>query len=318
MKSRRAFLVEPGRFEISEADVAPAMDEVMVKVSACGLCNWEINHWKGFLGQYPQTLGHEYGGTVVALGRGTDNFTEGDLVTGLGDDMIGFSDYAVFHKSKCFKLKKNFDPRHVLGEPLKCVVTVLRGAAPEAGDVGIMLGCGPMGLWCIQGLSGNSLSALIALDIDDEKLKLAKAFGATHVINTRTQDAVQVISEITGGHMVDFVIEGTGIPEILNKGMYYLKKGRGRLILMSSHEAAAASGFDFRPAVERSLEIRVAHPGYSMDQTEDMRRAAVFMNKGVFRMDGIVSHIFKLENIQKAFETLENKPAGYMKGVVTP
>lgn len=318
MKSRIAILAEPGRFEISEVDVTPKREQVLVKVTACGLCNWELNHWKGIIGKYPRTLGHEFGGIITELGEGVDNLKEGDLVTGLGAGMRGFADYALFDKNKCFKLNNTINLQHVLGEPLKCILTVLRGASPESGDAGVILGCGPMGLWCIQGLSGNYLSSLIALDINDDRLSLAKSFGATHTINTLKTDAAEAIKDITDGHMADFVIEGTGIPALLNEGMYFLKKGRGRLVLMSSHDDAVKSGFDFRPAIERSIEIRVTHPGFSGDGLDDMRRAALLLNRGVFKMDGIITHTFKLENIQEAFKTLENKPTGYLKGIVVP
>lgn len=50
MKTRRAFLVQPGKFELREVDVSPEPNEVLVKVAVCGLCNWELNYWKGLLG----------------------------------------------------------------------------------------------------------------------------------------------------------------------------------------------------------------------------------------------------------------------------
>lgn len=318
MKSRRAILVEPEKFEIREVEVNPGPGDLLVKVGVNGLCNWELNHFKGLLGECPQSLGHEWAGTVAAVGKYVNDFTVGDHVTSLEGGMTGFSDYLTAPVAKCFKLVKDVELEHGLVEPLKCIVTVLRGTAPEVGDYGVVLGCGPMGLWCIQALSGNLLGGLIAVDVDESKLKLAEKFGATHMINSRAEDTVRKIREITGGHMADFVIEGTGIPAVLNTGLSYLRNnGRGRLILMSSHEEICKE-FDFREAIKRSVEIRVPHPGYSMNQTDDMRRAVNALNRGVFKMDEIISHRFKLEDIQKAFETLEQKPKGYIKGVVIP
>jgi threonine dehydrogenase-like Zn-dependent dehydrogenase len=317
MKSRRAFLEAPGRFELKEVDVYPSKGQILVKVAACGLCNWELNHWKGQLGEYPQTLGHEVSGYVADFGEDIKGFNKGDVVTGLLDDLTGFSDYTLMSYDKCLKLKEGFNPRFGIAEPVKCVATVLRGAAPEAGDFGVVLGCGPMGLWCIQALSGNMLSASIAVDVDENRLELAKKYGATYVINSRKEDVEKVISKITDGHMADFVIEGTGIPKLLNDAMNYLRRGRGRLILMSSHESAC-SGFDFRPAISRSLEIKVAHPAYSLSESDDLRRAVSLMNIGTFKLEETISHVFKLEDINNAFKALETKPAGYIKGIVIP
>jgi threonine dehydrogenase-like Zn-dependent dehydrogenase len=97
----------------------------------------------------------------------------------------------------------------------------------------------------------------------------------------------------------------------------YLKTGRGRLVLMSSHERAARE-FDWRTVQSKGIAVAGAHPSYSLDQTDDMRRAVRLLNNGVFRMDGIISHRFPLARIQEAFETLEHKPADYIKGVVVP
>ena len=317
MKTKRAILVEPGRFEIEELDIAPKPGQVLVKIEVCGLCNWEKNHWKGLLGKCPQSLGHEWAGTVVETG-GVVKLKPGDRITALPGSLTGFSEYTVESEANCFRLDPKVDTQYALGEPLKCIITVLRGAAPEAGDNGVILGCGPMGLWCIQGLTGKFLSSLIAVDVDEKKLALAKKFGATHVINPEKVNAKEEIERITGGQMADFVIEGTGNPAILDTAISYIRtSGRGRLILMSSNEAAC-KGIDFREAIKRSIEIRVTHPGYSLNQSDDMRRAVSYLNNGTFRLDEMITHRFRLEDINEAFSVLCNKTADYIKGVVIP
>lgn len=315
MRSRRAILVEPGRLEIHEVEVNPAPYELLVKVSVCGLCNWELNHYKGLFGTCPQALGHEWAGIVIQTGENITNFAVGDAVTGYGGS--GFADYMTVSEKDSYKLMRNINPEHALGEPLKCIVTVLRAASPEAGDYGLVLGCGPMGLWCIQALAGKLLGGLIAVDIDQRKLALARKYGATHVIDSRNEDAIKRIAEITNGEMADFVIEGTGIPALLNTSVNYLKNGRGRLIIMSSHEEITRD-FDFKEVIKRGVEIRAAHPQYSVNQHEDMRRAVQMINNGVFNMEEIISHKFRLEDIQTAFENLHKKPGNYNKGVVVP
>lgn len=321
MKTKQAFLIQPKKFEIKEIDITPQPNQILVKVAACGLCSWELNHWKGIIGSYPRTLGHEWAGEVVDIGANAKKFNKGDFVTMFpywGMKHYGFSEYAVVDEQYCLKLAKDIDLKYAIGEPLKCVVTVLRSSPSEAGDNGVISGCGPMGLWCIQGLSGNLLSSLIAVDIDERKLKLAKDFGATHIINAKEEDARERIKEITDGHMADFVIDGTGIPSMLNAGVSYLKDtGRGRLIIMSSHETTCKE-FDFREAMSRSVQIIVAQHTYSQNEFDDFRRAVALINNGIFKVKQIVSHEFPLEKIQEAFEILEQKPASYIKGIVVP
>jgi threonine dehydrogenase-like Zn-dependent dehydrogenase len=320
MKFKRAMLVEPKKFDLFEVEESPKGNEMLVQISSCGLCNWEINFWTGNLNfqGYPHKLGHEWSGIVVELGPECKKFKVGDKVSGLARGFGGFAEYKVINENACEGLADHIDPKYALGEPQKCVLTVLRGVAPEAGDNGVVLGCGPMGMWCIQALAGNLLKTVIAIDIDDEKLAMAKSFGATHTINSRKENVVDRIKEITAGHMADFVIEGTGIPALLNQAQNYMKTGgRGRLALMSSHEDICHE-FDFRVAIDKCFQIIIPHPGYSVSEADDFRRAVDLINSGTFKVKELVSHEFKLEDIQKAFETLEHKPANFMKGIVVP
>ena len=112
----------------------------------------------------------------------------GDRVSAIPDGLNfgGFAQYRVTSEKEFQLLAPGIDPVYALGEPQKCVMTVLRATAPEPGDFGVVLGVGPMGMWCVQALSGKSLAGLIAIDIDDSKLAMAKQFGATHVINNGT------------------------------------------------------------------------------------------------------------------------------------
>lgn len=242
----------------------------------------------------------------------------GDKISAVARGFGGFAEYRATPEACCEKLADNIDPKYALGEPQKCILTVLRATAPQAADYGVVLGCGPMGMWCIQALAGNYLAGLIAIDVDDAKLKMAKGFGATATINSKNENVVERIREITGGHMADFVIEGTGIPVLLNAAQDYLKVGRdSRLVLMSSHHDVCKE-FDFRKAIDRGLKILVAHPPMSESELEDFRRAVVYINNGTFQNKPLITHEFKLSEIQTAFETLEHKPAGFMKGIVVP
>ena len=315
MKSRRAILVEPKRFEIHEVDVEPGPGQVMVQVGVCGLCNWEMNHWHGKLGTCPQSIGHEAAGIVAELGANVTGFAIGDRVTGYGGP--GHSEFALYNQDTCFHLADEVPLGEALGEPLACICNVVNGTEPQVGDFGVIVGCGPMGLWAIQALAGNTLAGLIAVDVADWKLDFAKQFGASHTINPKSEDAVARIREITGGHMADFVIEGTGVPAVIQQGMSYLRGRRGRLSLMSAHEEVGPA-FDWQPMIAAGHQIRATHPGWSMDNKDDLRRAILLLNQRVFRSDQIISHRFPLENIQEAFETVENKPPDFLKGVVIP
>lgn len=315
MITKRAYLTEKGNFTIKEVDLKPKADEILIKVAICGLCNWELNFWKsngGIYSEYPALLGHEWSGLVVEVGENVTKFKVGDKVTSY--EYGGFGEYNVAKENMCYKIAPEIKYENAMGEPLKCISTVITGATPRVGDTGVILGCGAMGQWCIQTLSGSSLSHLIAVDIDDKKLELAKKHGATHTINSKNENAYEKVSEITGGRMADFIIEGTGVPEVLGTAAHYLRN-QGRLILMSSHERCAKE-FDFSPIFLKGITLVGAAPALSPDPEEDLRRGTVLINNGVINNDLLISHRFDLKDINTAFATLENKPADYIKGIV--
>ncbi len=315
MKTKAAILVEPRCFEIREKELEMQADEVLIKIQVCGLCNWELNHFKGVLGEYPMSLGHEWAGIIVDKGSEVNSFQIGDRVAVLPDSLEGFAEFGVTKAKNCFLVEEGVDLKNVLLEPLKCVVTVLRAAAPEPGDYGVVVGCGPMGLWCIQALEDKTMAGVIAVDVDEKKLDLAKKFGASYVINGKKCNVKEKIKSITQGHMADFVIEGTGRTEMLEQAAGYLKTGRGRLVLMSYYDRKA-EGFDFRLFSDLSLQLLNPHPSYSLNPLDDARRAMALVNKGTFSQKDIITHKFGLEEIQKAFEIMENKPDNYVKGVI--
>ncbi|MBR5518220.1 MAG: zinc-binding dehydrogenase [Clostridia bacterium] len=319
MLSRRAYLKTPGNFVIEERELIPNDDQVLVKIKICGLCNWELNFWKGngpedgLYRTYPYVLGHEWSGVVEEVGADVTHVKKGDKVCGLvNNEFGGFSEYAVPYADEVFKLSDDTDFDNAIAEPMKCIATVIRLSTPTIGDTGLVVGCGPMGLWCTQALKSNTLGNLIAVDVDDKKLELAKSYGATHTINPLKEDAVARISEITNGKMCDFVIEGTGNGKLISTTFDYLKKC-GKLILMSSYETPL-DGFDLPKLIGKCIKIIPAHP--PAQEAEDIYRAIALINNGTFHNEDIITHRFSLDQINEAFKTLENKPKDYIKGII--
>ncbi len=130
---------------------------------------------------------------------------------------------------------------------------------------------------------------------------LAADFGATHTFNPKRTNVQEAIKELTKGHMADFVIEGTGSSNVINDAISLLKRGRGRLVLMSSYKTQA-NGIDLVAMTDRGIEVRVAHPGYSLNQLDDLRRAVHLLNTKVFRLDSIISHRIDLDQIQQKID----------------
>ena len=108
---------------------------------------------------------------------------------------------------------------------LGCGVMAGFGAAVNTGGIGLgdslaVIGCGGVGNAAIQGGKVAGATTIIAVDVDDRKLEQAKKFGATHTVNSKTEDAVEKIREYTGGFGADVVVEAVGRPETYEQAFF--------------------------------------------------------------------------------------------------
>ena len=117
-----------------------------------------------------------------------------------------------------------------------CGVIAGFGAAVNTGDVGLgdsvaVIGCGGVGNAAIAGARVAGATTIIAVDVDDRKLEWARGFGATHLVNGRTEDVVERVRELTGGFGADVVIEAVGRPETYEQA-FYARDLAGVLVLV--------------------------------------------------------------------------------------
>jgi threonine dehydrogenase-like Zn-dependent dehydrogenase len=314
--SRYAELVEPGRFTIKEEKLAPNDDQLLIRITHCGICQYDGVYFKGIIGQTPMSIGHEPVGVVEAVGRKVQGFAPGDRVTGLYAYLRAFATYGLAEPYQLIKVPDHVPSEQALGEPLKCIGTILRAAPPEFGDHVLVMGSGFMGLLVIAGLVGGGVASLIAVDIREDRLALAKEFGATHTINASDPDFLTKVDEITQGHGTDVVFELTSSAEPVELAAKTLRRTRGRYVLAGWHGQPGT--YTLRNWTTRGAIILSAHPSFSLDEFEDMRRAMAGLARGVFPMGRLITHRFALDEIQTAFEIAMTGADGYIKGVIMP
>ena len=205
---------------------------------------------------------------------------------------------------------------HALAEPLKCIATIVRSAPPELGDHVLVMGCGFMGLLTLAGLVGKATSSLIAVDILENRLQLAREIGATHILNAKDPDFLEKVQEITTGRGADIVFEVTGNPKAAELGAKALRPHRAKYALAGWY--GKPEQYVLRNWTTKGALIVTPHPKYSLDPADDMRRAMDALERGVFPMQKLVTHSFPLDDIQQGFETMLSASEGYIKGVVIP
>ena len=232
----------PGEVRIVDApEPRPGPEDVLVEVCFVGLCGSDLGTYRGLfpLVTYPRIPGHEVSGVVIARGEGVPEAVRvGDRVMlspysncgvcpacrvgrpnccqynqtlGVQRDGALVSRVAL-HYSEVFPSADLSLRELALVEPLSVGYHASnRGRVSEV-DTVIAIGCGTIGFGVVAATVRKG-AAVIALDIDDGKLEMAKRFGAQHVINAAREDALAVIGELTGNEGVSVAIEAVGLPE---------------------------------------------------------------------------------------------------------
>lgn len=135
--------------------------------------------------------------------------------------------------SRVHKISKSVKPAHAAyAEPLSCALHAVERANIKNTDVVVVAGCGPIGLGMIAGAAVKKPAILIALDLDDRKLAVAKECGATLTINIGRENAVEIVKGLTEGYGADIYLEGTGHPSAVAQGLQILRK-LGTFVLYS-------------------------------------------------------------------------------------
>lgn len=329
---KAAFIVGPRQFEIRDIAM-PAIgdDEMLVRIDACGVCSSDMSAYLGTGGQivraqrpYPRRLGHEPAGTVVEVGRHVTGFTVGDRITGyFADDC--FAEYVACnpsdrvargHGAVIARIPEGVPAEHALGEPLMSLVSIARTATPEFGDTVFQVGCGFMGLGVIAGVAHPKLREYIVADLDDGRLAMAKKLGATVTLNPSRDDVVAAVMAITGGRGVDVAVEVIGHPPGITMVGDVIKTNRGKIILVGWHQAPDT--YELFSWIKSPIIYSPQGIGMSTDYQGELGRAMWALQAGIYPMDELVTHTYRLEEIDRAFQDNLNRTPGYIKGVVWP
>lgn len=215
---------------------------VLLRVRLIGYCGSDLNTFRGLnpLVSYPRIPGHEVAATVEAVGAGVPaSIRPGMDVTVLPYTTCGRCSSCLRGQTNACRNNQTLGvqrdgaltrlaavpwekvviapglslPELALVEPLSVGFHAVERARVEADDTVMVLGCGMIGLGAIAGAALGRRARVIAVDVDDAKLDLARAAGARETINSRSQNLATRVAELTGGHGPGAVIEAVGSPE---------------------------------------------------------------------------------------------------------
>lgn len=309
--------------------------QVFVKIhysTICGSQLGEINAAKGQDKYLPHLLGHEASATVLECGPGVRHVSPGDLVVlhwrkGLGIEsappkytwqgkplnagwVATFNQYAIVAENRMTRVNADSDP-HIL-PLLGCAVTtgmgvVANDAAIRLGQSVVIFGAGGVGLNEIQGAALSGGHPIIAIDLYDNRLELAKKFGATHTINSGQQEPVAAIKEILAAYGqpegADICIDNTGSPQII-EAAYGLCHATGRVVCVGVPKAGNKTSL-FTLPLHFGKSIVGSHGGACVPQV-DIPRYMRMMRSGKLSLAEFITEDYALDDINKALDRMRS------------
>jgi S-(hydroxymethyl)glutathione dehydrogenase / alcohol dehydrogenase len=305
--------------------------QVLVKLHASGICGSQLGEIDGAKGPdkfLPHLLGHEGTGTVIEIGAGVRHVKPEDMVVlhwrkGQGMEctppkydwdgktvnagwVTTFNDYAIVAENRLTVIPKGSDP--AIGALFGCAVTtgfgvVVNNAQIKIGESVVVFGAGGIGLNIVQAAKMVSAYPIIAVDVFDGRLDLARDMGATHTINAKTQNAAEEIKKILGPQKLDVFIDNTGKPDIIRTG-YDLTHAQGRVILVGVPKSGDETAF-FTLPLHFGKVITGSHGGETVPEI-DIPRYHHLYEKGQIRLKELITHRIKLPEINDAIIAMRN------------
>ena len=287
--------------------------------------------------KYPLTPGHEVAGVIDSLGEQAEGFSKNEKVLvypwigeGLcpacrvGEENLcdkprslgiytdgGYSDYVLVPSYKYLvKIGEELDTDS--SAPLSCSALTAYGAVKNANlkpdDNVVVVGAGGLGLMAIQLAKAITGSRIIAMDLDDEKLKAAKENGAANTINSKKEDPVKAIMELTDSMGADAVIDFVNASKTVETDMQLLRR-RAKLVLVGLFGGELKLNLVSMPT--KAYKLIGSYTG----SITDLVQLVSLAKRGVIRP--IISNRFKLNQATEALTMLKNgKILG--RGIINP
>jgi len=329
MKMKAAILVELKKpLVIDEVEVPDNLEygQVLVKIHYSGICGSQIHEIDGAKGPdkyLPHLLGHEGGGVVEKCGPGVNVVKPGDHVVlhwrkGAGIQsatpkytwkgkplnagwVTTFNEYAIVSENRVTPIPKEFDL--AVAALYGCAITTAYGSLQndahlKSGESIVIFGAGGVGIATVLMAEIAGANPIIAVDINDFKLKQAKSYGATHIINSAKEDAKKKILELLPKG-ADVVIDTTGVKSVMELG-YELTSAEGRTILVGVPNAGDKFCIDSLP-LHFDKRIKGSHGG-DTNPTYDIPRLIRLQNTGRFDLKKMITHTYSLDKVNEAIK----------------
>jgi 2-desacetyl-2-hydroxyethyl bacteriochlorophyllide A dehydrogenase len=333
----RAVFLAAGQITVDQApDLIPAPHQVVVEVAACGVCGTDRAIFRGdYPVRAPIVLGHEYAGTVVAIGSNVDTIGVGEAVcidpnvtcgqcifcrrglshlcqdlTPLGITLSGgFAEQSAIPATHVYRVPESLTlEAAALIEPLACALRGVQQAQIQQGDTVVILGAGAIGCLLLQlsTLAGSAMN--IVAEPEQERRARAKQLGADHVADIGELEAV--LEGLTGGVGADVVIEASGTLEGARQTLELVRRG-GRVVWFGVYPERER--LEISPFLVNENEITIRG---SFNNPSTHQAAVALAGSGRIKLDQLISDRIRLDQLHGFLEPGAKPPAG--KAIVLP
>ncbi|WP_128544235.1 zinc-binding alcohol dehydrogenase family protein [Larkinella soli] len=330
-------LVEPGKTEVREIEKpSPGPGEVLLQVSKVGFCGGDLNGYRGLfeLQEYPNVLGHEVGAVILEAGPGVpDQFRPGMAVTinpylNCGtcvscrkgrpnacqdNKTMGVRRPGAMTRCITVPWEKVFTSQTLslrelaLVEPLTVGFHAVDRGRVAAGETVAVIGCGIVGLGAVAG-SADRGARVIAIDIDDSKMEIARKAGADYGINTTKENVHEALLEITDGDGPDVIIEAVGNPATYRMAVDEVAY-TGRVVYIGY--AKKPVEYNTGTFVRKEIEILG-----SRNCLGDFPHVIRYLESGKFPVDAVISRVVSLDEAGPALAEWSENPGPITKIMV--
>ncbi len=319
-------------------------DDLLVRVRACGICGSDVHGFDGSTGRRipPVVMGHEAAGEVSAVGANVKGYKPGDRVTfdstvscgkcffcthgdiNLCDNrqVLGvscgefrrngaFAEFVLVPQNIAYHIPDALAYEHAaLIEAVSIGVHAVSISGIRLGDTVVIVGAGMIGLLTLQAAKLAGATRVIAVDLDDAKLKVAKELGADEGVNPKTCDAPARIAELNGGRGADVAIECVGASSPIKTAIQSVRKG-GTVTLVGN----------ISPDIEIPLQVVVSRQirlQGSCASNGEYPQCIDLLARGAIKVGPIISALAPLAEGPEWFDRLYKHDSNLMKVVLQP
>jgi L-iditol 2-dehydrogenase len=338
-------LTDYGKLNLIEMPIPePQQDEVLIRIHACGICGSDVHGYDGSTGRRlpPIVMGHEAAGVVEAVGSAVSKFRPGDRVTfdstifcgkcffclrgqvnlceereviGVSTPtfrrMGAFAEFVAVPARIAYHLPEEMPfPHAALIEAVSVAVHAVSLTPISLNDTVVVIGAGMIGLLTLQAAMLAGAGRVFVVDVDESRLELARALGATSTFNSRAADIISDILQHTAGRGADAALECVGTTATVGLAVSSVRKG-----------ATVTLVGNVAPTVEIGLQSTVTRQirlQGSCASAGEYPACISLMSRGAIRVEPLLSAVVPLAEGAGWFRRLHDREPGLLKVVLEP